>query len=44
MLDYCLGSLLWSAFFFALGYLACLAVVTYQDRRNSLGETSHDDT
>lgn len=43
MFDYCVGSLLWSAFFFVLGYLTALLVTAWQDNHH-LGRTKDDDT
>lgn len=40
MLGYCLGSLLWSAFYFVLGYLTCWAWVN----RHHLGRKRRDHT
>jgi hypothetical protein len=40
--SYCLGSLLWSAFFFMLGYLSALAVTAVRD--NHLGRRKRDHT
>lgn len=37
--SYCIGSLLWSAFFFVLGYLTALAVAAARDY---LGRQHHD--
>lgn len=39
--SYCIGSLLWSAFFFVLGYLSALAVTAARDY---LGRQHHDHT
>lgn len=41
--SYCLGSLLWSAFFFMLGYLSALAVTELRNR-HLLGRKRRDHT